>query len=322
MNGVLAVVIAVLIYPGMLVALIAALLLSWGRASARAALSGAPTPSPLRDLREVRGAIERDTIAPESAYGWVLGVASTLAMLLPLVALILLPLPGNPLVASIGLKGDLAAEGGLLLGVPLLRLFVGWAIPSPYTRLAADRGAQLLVGALPPIVLALVAMGEQLGTLQVPAAATSSTPLVTIDLITRVLAALAFATALPVLARAAALRGDGQEQELLAGELTEVSGRDLARFRVAEALQLVTVAALFATAFILPLFPTLAGGARTAVWIVALVVAALGVGAWDAYAARRPISSEERPPLSWWLGVPTLLGLLALVVAAWAARGS
>ena len=50
MNGVLAVVIAVLIYPGILVALVAALLLSWGRASARAALSGAPTPSPTRGL--------------------------------------------------------------------------------------------------------------------------------------------------------------------------------------------------------------------------------------------------------------------------------
>src|SRR5262249_3803083 len=121
MNGVLAVVLAVLVYPGVLVAVIAALLLSWGRASTRAALVGHPMPNALREAREVRGAIERDTILPEGAYGAVIGLASTAAVLLPVIALVLLPLPGNPLVDAIGLRGDLAAEGGLLLGVPLVR---------------------------------------------------------------------------------------------------------------------------------------------------------------------------------------------------------
>jgi formate hydrogenlyase subunit 4 len=320
-NGIVAVIIAVLVYPGALVALAAALLLSWGRTSVRAAVSGTPLPDPLRDIREVRGSIERDAIVPESAYGVVLGSVSTLALLLPIAALVLLPLPGNPLVDSIGLQGDLAAEGGLLLGVPLLRIFVGWAIPSPYTRLAADRGARLLAGALAPIVLALVTVGEQLSSLQLKPSATAGAPLAAIDLITRLLAALAFVFALPVLARVTSLHGDGPEPELPAGELAEVSGRDLARFRVAEALQLVAVAALFATAFILPLFPRITGSGRTILWTAALIVTALGIGAWDGLAGRLP-TSEDRPPLSWWLGIPVLVGLLALVAAAWAARGT
>jgi formate hydrogenlyase subunit 4 len=321
MNGILAVGIAVLIYPGLLVALIVALILSWGRASARAGVMGAPLPSPLRDFTEVYGALNRDGIVPETAYGLVLNLASTLALVMPLVALVLLPVPGNPLVANIGMRGDLVAEGGLLLGLPLLRLFIGWAIPSPLTRLAADRGARLLAGALAPIVLALVAVGEQFATVQLNFDAASKAPLGNFDLITRLLAGLAFVFALPVLARVTALRDQAASPEAPAGELGEMSGRDLARFRVAEALQLVAVAAFFATAFVLPLFPGVAGAGRTILWIAALVVTTLLLGAWDGFATRLPPSADERPPLSWWTGFPTLLGLLALVAAAWASRG-
>ena len=321
MNGILAVIIGVLIYPGLLVALVASLILSWGRASVRASVMGAPLPSPLREVAEVRGAIDRDGIVPETAYGLVFSIVSTLALVVPLIALVLLPVPGNPLVATIGIRGDLIAEGGLLLGLPLLRMFIGWAVPSPYTRLAADRSARLLAGALAPIVLALVAVGEQFATVQLDFNSPLKVPLSNIELITRVLAALAFIFALPVLARVTALRNEATQPELPAGELAEVSGRDLARFRIAEALQLAAVAAFFSTAFILPLFPLLTGSGRTILWVAALIVTALLIGAWDGLAGRVPATTEERPPLSWWTGFPTLLGLLALVAAAWASRG-
>jgi len=320
MNGVVASILAVLIYPGVLVAVVAALLLSWGRTSARATLIGNPIPGPLREVREVRATLERDAVLPEGAYGGIIGLASSTAIILPLIALILLPVPGNPLVDAIGLRGDLAAEGALLLGVPLLRLFVGWAIPSPYTRLAADRGARLLAGALLPMVLGLAAIAEQLTTLQLQVLPDPRNPLVTITLITRLLAALAFAFSLPVLARASTLRVGGAEAELLGGELSEVSGRDLARFRIAEALQLVAVATLFVAAFLIPLFPTLEGAGRNVLWIAGILATAVSIGAWDGFAARAPVR-QERPPLSWWLGLPVLVGLLALVAAAWAARG-
>ncbi len=321
MNGVLATILAALVYPGLLVALLAALLLSWGRASVRAAVSGAPVPDPLGEAREMRSAIERDTIIPETLGGWVTGLASTSAILLPLVALVLLPLPGNPLVASLGLKGDLAAEGGLLLGVPLLRLFAGWAVPSPYTRIEADRGARLLAGALVPLVLGLTAIGEDVASTQLTAGATQ-TPLSTISLVARALAALAVVCTLPVLARITALDPRGAQVEMTTtGELGELSGADLARFRLAETLQLAAVAAVFTAAFVLPLFPTVQGGARYALWVGGIIVTALGLGAWDAISAHRTPTPDERPPLSWWIGWPALVGLVALVAAAWATRG-
>lgn len=323
MNGIFGFVLAVLIYPGVLVALLAAWALTWTRESARGAVTSGGTAGlvpPLRTVREVRGTLERDTTAPRGVSSWVLAFGSLMAIVCPLVALILLPAPGNPLVRALGLPADLTAEGALLVGLPVARLVVGWAIPSPYTRLAADRSARLLAGAVVPMVLALAATAEQIGTLALNLAPAKSGPSA-LELVTRVLAAAAFACALPVLARTSAGReGDG-DLELEGGELGELSGRDLASFRIGETLQLVAAAALFIAAFVLPIFATVPDGVgRGVIWVAGLLLTAAGIGAWEGYAKRHPLSAD-RPPLSWWLGIPLLLSLVALVAAAWASRG-
>ncbi len=321
MNGILAFVLAVLVYPGLLVAGLAALALGWARDSARGALANTGTPHPLKSVQQVRGALQRDTIAPEGVYPLALTLTSTAAVLFPVAALVLLPVPGNPLVQALSLQGDLIAEGGLLLGLPLTRLAVGWAIPSPFTRLAADRGARLLAGAAVPMILAFTASAEQVATLGLNfPVVKGSLPLIAV--VTRILAALAFIFALPVLARASHLRADDDEElELVAGELTELSGRDLALFRIGESLQLVAVAAVFVAAFVLPIFATLPMGAgRGILWIVGLIVTAAGIGLWEGFASRQPATANDRPPLTWWVGWPVLVALLALVAAAWATR--
>lgn len=320
MNGVLAFVLAVLVYPGVIVAVLVALALGWAREAARGAVVASGTPHPLRGVQEVRGALERDTIAPEGIHPWVLTLGTTAAVVFPLLALILLPVPGNPLASALGLPGDLAAEAALLLGLPLTRLVVAWVIPSPFTRIAADRGARLLAGATVTMALALSAIAEQVGTLGLESAPASKAPPV-LSIVTRILAAAAFAFALPALARASSLHSEQAEPELIAGELTELSGRDLALFRIGEALQLVAVAALFVAAFVLPIFAAVpAGFGRALIWIVGLIATAAGIGIWEGYAARHPRSSEDRPPLSFWMGWPVLLALVALVAAAWATR--
>jgi len=320
MNGVLGFVLAVLVYPGVLVALVAAWALGWARGSARGVVAGTAAPSPLRAALDVRGAFGRDTITPEGVHPAALVLGSSLAIVCPLVALLLLPVPGNPLVNSVGLTGDLIAEGGLLLGVPVARLLVAWAIPSPLTRLAADRGVRLLAGAVVPMTLALTASAEQLTALTLNSAPVK-TALPAIALVTRILAALAFAVTLPVLARTAASGAAEGAIELAGGELNEISGRDLACFRLGEALQLAAVAAFFVAAFVLPIFATVpTGTGRAIIWIAGVLVTAVGIGAWEGYASRRP--SGSRAPLSWWMEIPLLLALLALVAAAWASRSS
>jgi NADH-quinone oxidoreductase subunit H len=321
MNSILSFVLAVLVYPGVFIASLVAWGLTWGRESVRAVVSQEAISSPMRDVSEIRANLVRDILQAEGIYPWLSIVAACAAMILPLISLILLPVPGNPLVQAIGLKGDVIVGAGLLLGVPTLRLLVAWATPSPYTRLAADRGVRLLAGVVLTMALAITATTEQGAVLTLsPTPTKSSLPLWW--LVTHVLATLAFIFVLPPLARAVATpRNASQELELVSGELTEVNGRDLACFRIAEAVQLVAVSAYFTTVFVLPLFPTAFGHGRDLVWFAVVILTALGIGAWEGIAGSLPANSE-RPPLNWWLGLPVLIALFSLVTAAIALRGS
>jgi NADH-quinone oxidoreductase subunit H len=338
MNSVLSFVLAVLIYPGVFIAGIAAWALTWGRESIQAAVARDPIPGPLRDIGEIRSSMARDVSQPEGLYPHLTTIAACVAIILPLISLIAMPIPGNPLVQAIGLTGDVISGAALLLAVPALRLLVAWATPSPYTRLAADRGVRLLAGVVLTMALAITATTEQGSTLGLFAAPTKSTPslglLITHIfapnrgsleplwwLVTHILAALAFLFVMPPLARfAATFHQRHQELDTISGELTELNGRDLACFRIAEGLQLVAVSAYFATVFILPIFSSAFGHGRDLLWAAAVILTALGIGAWDGISGNMPASSE-RPPLNWWLGLPVLLALLSLVTAAVALRG-
>ncbi|MGO8949080.1 MAG: NADH-quinone oxidoreductase subunit H [Ktedonobacterales bacterium] len=321
MNSILSFVLAVLIYPGAFIALLAAWALTWGRESMQAVVSQDVVTSPLRDLSEIRSNISRDVGQPAGIYPWLTTAAACSAIIIPLIFLILLPVPGNPLVQAIGFKGDVIEGAALLLAVPVLRLLVAWATPSPYTRIAADRGVRLLAGVVLTMALAITATTEQAAVLTLHPTPVKA-PLSAWWIVTHVLAALAFVFVLPPLAKiAASLRPRRQELDVVSGELTEVNGRDLACFRIAESIQLVAVSTFFATVFILPLFPSAFGHGHDLLWIAAVVVTALGIGAWDGFSERLPVSSE-RPPLNWWLGLPVLIALFSLVTAAIALRGS
>lgn len=340
MNGVLAVALAILIYPGIVVALIAAWVLAWVRDAARAAVGGGHQTSPLSALTDVRDALTRDTLIPPGGSSLAVAIGAALGLAMPIAALVLLPVPGNPLVRSLGLTGDLAVEGALVLGLPLARLLMGWAVPSPFSRLAADRGARQLAGYALPAILALMTIAQQTVTLKVSAAGapiSGATPLLTIlslpfkpealplllALLARLLAAAAFACCLPALAQATALREYPGGVDSVAGELTDLSGFDLAIFRVAEGLQLVAVAALFVAAFVLPLAAKAAASSSViqALWPIGLLLTAAGIGGWEALRVHRS-DQDDKPPLSWWFGFPLLLALFALVLAAWAARSA
>lgn len=369
-NPVVDVLLAVLIYPGVLVALIVALILGWLREVTEGAFAGTPAVGPGELVGELRDAWRSETILPEGISSAMLSLLTLAAPLFPLLALILLPVPGNPLAASLGYFGDLVAEAALLLGLPVIRLLVGWMIPNAETRAAADRSARLLAGAVLPMGLAVAAMAEQEATLHMAIGQTGH-PLPWVSLLARVLATLAFICALPVLARGAGLfespaeeeaaaadeaagepravapMGDaatdvdeaeepaeeaegaqGSQERLgpiyLADELAELSGRDAAILRIGEGLQLVAVAAFFVLAFLLPVLTQINNVAWVGViWALGLLLTAAGIGAWQGWRAKQGTVEREteRPPLTWWLGVPVLLALAALVAAAWATRG-
>lgn len=321
MNSAVAFVLAAFVYPGALAALAIAWALGWTRAAVRSVAEGQPAPHPLFDLTAIRGLFTSETYAPEGVSQFAISLGVIVAVLAPLTALLLLPLPANALVRSIGLQGDLIAEVALLLGLPLARLFLGWIIPSPFSRLAADRGARLLAGAALPLVLGVTALAQVHGDLTLGDAATliGQSPF---NYLGVVFGALAFLCALPALAALSPVRTDDTGAELVAGEATDLSGHDLALLRIGEAIQLVACGAFFAVAFVSPLITRITNPVAhgVALLVVAILVAA-GLGAWEGRFGQRP-EGEEHPPLSWWVGAPTLIALAALVAAAWATRGA
>ncbi len=311
---------AVLIYPGILVACLAALVLTWVREYTAAGTGGhVSATSPLALLTDTSTLLRSDSAERRHISGTALALVTGVVALAPLVALVLLPVPGNPLVRAVGLTGDLTAEGALLVCGPLARLLVGWASPRAESRAAADRGARLFAGAALPFVLALTVSAQALDTLVLDVRPTP--PANAIAVVVRVLAAATFLCVLPVLVRVAPLRDASDEGET-PDELAGQSGEILAGFRVGSAIQLVAVLAFFLAEFVRPAVPAFSsGGATVAMWIIGLPVLAAALGFWEGKRGFR-LRAEERPPVSWWMGIPTLLGLAALVAVAWATRGA
>src|SRR5215471_14145359 len=108
MNAVIGFILAVLVYPGVLIAILAGWALLWVRESASGAMNGVPLSNPLRGLAELRATFERESAVTEGEQPALVAAASMAAMIFPLLALVLLPVPGNPLLTTLGLTGDLA----------------------------------------------------------------------------------------------------------------------------------------------------------------------------------------------------------------------
>lgn len=315
-----AILLAVLVYPGLLVAGVAAWLFIWMRDSARGAVGGMPISAPGRVLGEVRGAFSRETITPHGVPSWVVSGLTSAMFIAPLLALILLPLPGNPLASALGWQGDLALESSLIVGVPAARMVLAWAIPASATRLAGDRAARQLVGVAAPMVFALASsaqLNQNLFANHTPATAAPSAVIV----LALIFAAAAFAGVAPALSRSTAVERDAEFPDLGAGALSETSGRDYALARLGEYLQLAAVAAVFVTVFLQPFFRIApVGVGRGILWVVALILTVVGLGVWEGLRSRFD-TAREHAVLAWWSGWPLMFSLAALVATAWALRG-
>lgn len=324
MNDFLAMIIAFLLYPGLLFGLVAALVLGWIRGSLRAVLIGWSGGVPLLAPREFGRRLRQNSTLPEGVYAPLLTVLVVMAFVAPLLVLVFLPLPGNRGPGSPTYTADVVAIGVLLIVMPLARSGLGWMIPSPYTRLAATRSARSILGYVVPFAIT-VAVGAALSGATRLAGISNSTA--TIDHVvnifrfhvnalslggfTRVLAGITYAFCLPALTKLTPLRTGQGELDLVGSELSELSGRELLLMRLSEWLQLVAAIGFGIVVFVLPFFHT--DLTRGLVALGVGIIVAGGIGAWEGSAARFFRRDDLPVPQAIWLGTPTLLSIVAVL---------
>lgn len=174
--------IAVLLYPGALFLVAAAIATEWGLGRLRQATAGE-----LVEWRDAPGPAEGEGVAGPVTLAAAVGLACAA----PALAMALLPWPGNPATSGASLWTIFC-----LLQVPPLALAgLALASPAPFTQLAGLRQVQLTAIAGLPAVVALAAAAAARGSGQSAGAPTSPAGWVAL-----LLAGGAYALALPAAA--------------------------------------------------------------------------------------------------------------------------
>jgi NADH-quinone oxidoreductase subunit H len=269
--------ITVLLYPGGLFALLAGWVLLWlaGRLGARwRGLRGTGLMQPAHDFFKL---LNKTTSLPAGAETAGARLIPLLAVVAPLLALVLLPLPGNLAADSTTTSGDLLAVLFLLLLPALAPIFLGHLLASPYGRIAAQRAARRAAVLIALLLLSALAVAAQRGSLSLSILTLQQTHPGAASIVLDALAGLIFLLCLPALmpqAHWGLFRGS---PELIAGPYTDLNGADLALIRLSAALQHVAAGSLLASLFILPYVP---GGPlpQVIVYLAALLLSGLWIG--------------------------------------------
>ncbi len=275
MNIILRYAITIVLYPGGVFALLAGLAVLWlaGRLSARRrGVPGASLTQPARDFFKLLNKTASLPAGTEAGARLI----PLLAAVAPLLALVLLPLPGNLAADSSTTSGDLLAVLFLVLLPTLAPVFLGSLLASPYGRIAARRAVPRVVLVMALLLLSALAIATARGSLSLSALTGQQAHPSASGVVVDALAGLIFLCCLPAL-----LPQTGgffqRSPELVAGPYTDLTGADLALLQASAALQQVAAASLLAALFILPYVP---GGlaAQIGVYLITLLLSSLFIG--------------------------------------------
>jgi len=247
--------IAIFLYPGGLFALLSGwLLLALGERLVALLRGTRPLhlTQPIYDFLKLLG---KTTSLPKGAESTSLRVLPLLAVVTPLLALLLLPVPGNLAANTSDTSGDLLAVLFLLLLPALMPFFLGLMQASPYARLAAQRAVQRSILLCALMLLSALAIGAERGALSLGALAAPQSHPTTASIIVDLAAGLLFWLCLPALLPPARWSLFSSDLILLAGPYTDLSGADLALLQLSTALQRVAAGSFLAIVFILPFVP-------------------------------------------------------------------
>lgn len=269
--------ITLLLYPGGIFALFAGwFLLALGEKLA-AAWRGTRAPRMAHPIHNFLKLLGKTTSLPGGAESGGLRALAAIGVIAPLLALILMPLPGNATIGTANTTDDLLAVLLLLLLPALTPFFLGELQASPYARRAAQSNLLRSAGWTALTLLSALAVAAQRGVLDLGVIGATQTHPTTASLVLDIVAGLIFWFCLPALippARWGLFRGD---LTFIAGPYTDLTGADLALLLLSAALQRVAAGSFLALIFILPFAP---GNpvARVLIYLTTLLLSGLWVG--------------------------------------------
>jgi len=232
---------ALLVFPGLLYALPMGWLMLGSERRVVARLQGRVGPPLSQAFYDFVKLLAKWPVARTRPDALLFAILPLLALGTSLGALALLPVLPRPG----GAAGDLILFVGLLEMAPLCAILAGFASRSIYGEVGATREAILGISSNVPFLIALLALAQASGSLELARVAQAPWAV-------RAPALLAILCCLPVKLRINPFSVANAEQEILAGPLTEFDGPRLALWELAHALEWVTLSGLVAV-LLLPL---------------------------------------------------------------------
>lgn len=251
--------------------------------------------------------VQKEEVVPRDADRPVFRLAPVIALVPYLVALLVIPLGPNDLVAQpldIGLFLVLAVVGVGIVAV----LMAGWASANKYSLLGGLRAAAQLLGYELPFVLAAASVAMAAGTLSLPGIVEAWQPW---WLLWQAPAMVVFFVAGLAEIRRPPFDMPIADAELVFGYLTEYTGLRFAFFMLAEYVGVVVIAALTTVLFLGGWKGPFLDAELGWLWTVVKVFAVAFLIIWVRVAY--PRLREDQLQRLCWLGlVPLALGQLVL----------
>jgi NADH-quinone oxidoreductase subunit H len=286
MNEFIGNVIALILWPGVISALVLGWMYLWLFRKLTAQLQGRQGPpfyQPFFDTVKLLGKEDVRPIGGSRLYPFV----PWIGLISMVFALAILPVPGNPISAF---SGDLIVFIYLMEMPAFCEILAGYSTRSPYAQVSAVREAMMSLGYNLPFLAALIALSmhaHSFRMVDIAAAPLSWTHLA---------AALAFLLALPARLKANPFSIPNAEQELAAGVHNEYSGPLLAIFEMSYALELVAMVGVFAAFYVGPIIH---GTIGLVVYLLVSVLIVVLVTVLSSATARLKLNQAFRFYWSW-----------------------
>ena len=237
LNGLL----AFLIWPGVLTASSLSLFYLWVGRKATAKMQGRFGPPLLQPFYDFMKLMGKSTILPSSMSKTLYYGLPLVSVLSALFALVILPLPGNPLQ---GFAGDLILLLYLMEMPAFCDILAGYSTNSVYGEVSSARETLLMLGYTLPFLTAVLALAIQAGSFRLQDI--QALPFGPVH----IFAAIAFLLALPARLKSNPFSIPNAETEIVSGAHIEYNGPALGIFELAHGLELLVLLGLFNILFI------------------------------------------------------------------------